>query len=87
MSASAAVDVRALAGYLNDNSQRGDYPQCLIVLRRLAPKDAQDVLLRAGFSTVGVKHRPDFWKHAIGQLRAASTARQTGWELNARPAA
>ncbi len=81
-------DVSSLVGKLNESTQRGDYAHCLILLKPLPLEVAQEVLLWAGFSTVGITgKRAAFWNHALAQLRRACDAEVTGRMLNAKPTA
>lgn len=75
----------ALAQRLNDATRDGRLVDAYRVLSELKPDDAELVALRAGFSSVGIRNRGEFFKHLQRQLADATQARLDGYGLNAAP--
>ncbi len=75
----------ALAQRLNDATREGRLVDAYRVLSELEPDDAELVALRAGFSSIGIRNRREFFKHLQKQLADAAHARLDGYSLNAAP--
>lgn len=72
----------ALAQRLNDATRDGRLVDGYRVLSELEPDDAELVALRAGFSSIGIRNRREFFKHLQKQLADAAQARLDGYSLN-----
>jgi hypothetical protein len=70
----------ALAQRLNDATRDGRLVDAYRVLSELEPDDAELVALRAGFSSIGIRSRREFFKDLQKQL---ADARLDGYSLNA----
>jgi hypothetical protein len=73
----------ALAQRLNDATRDGRLVDAYRVLSELEPDDAELVALRAGFSSIGIRSRREFFKDLQKQLADAAHARLDGYSLNA----
>jgi hypothetical protein len=75
-----AVDYGFAANLLTETVKAGDLIKAYNQIRNHTPKEAMEILLRAGFWVVSPKDR-EFWTLTQGQIARACRARVTGYEL------